>query len=468
MNKFDFDIIVIGGGPGGYVAAIRGAQLGAKVCLVEKQKMGGTCLNQGCIPTKALYRSAEVCHLIEKSVEFGITSSISSVNWEQVQDRKQKVVDQLVGGIVQLMKSNAITVVEGEASFKEANVISINKADGQTEVVSGRNIIIAAGSKPAVLPIEGVNLPGVMDSTGLLAIDHIPQKLAIVGGGVIGMEFASIFNALGSQVTVIEFLPSILAMLDSDLSKRLTPMMKKKGIEVLTSSKVMRIEKQDCLILTVESTKGEIKIAADEVLMATGRLPLVEGLMLENTGVVYDRKGIKTDGFGQTNVPCIYAIGDVTGGTMLAHVASHQGVTAVEHIMGLECHQNSSVVPSCVFTFPEIASCGITEDEAKAKGIVYKTGKFMFGANGKALTLGEGEGLLKVISDENDILIGVHIVGPHASDLIHEGVLAIGMKLKADDIIGTIHAHPTLGEVFSEAVMGLKGVALHAAPVKKN
>ncbi|MGE5629891.1 MAG: dihydrolipoyl dehydrogenase [Caulobacteraceae bacterium] len=467
MEKYDFDLIIIGGGPGGYVAAIRAAQLGAKVCLVERQRLGGTCLNWGCIPTKALYRSAEVCHLAKNSEEFGIVSHVTGINWEQVQSRKKKIVDQLVGGIDQLMKSNGITVVAGEAKFIGHNEVSVRKADGGDESISSEHIIIATGSKPAVLPIEGADLPDVLDSTSLLAIDHIPQRLAIIGGGVIGMEFADIFNAFGSKVTVIEFLPGILAQLDSDLSKRMAPMMKKKGIEILTASKVMKIEKQDEMLLTVSTAKGEIKVAADKVLMATGRKPVTEGLMLENAGVAYDRKGIGTNSYGQTNVPHIYAIGDVTGGIMLAHTASHQGITAVEHMMGLKPHQNVMVVPSCVFTFPEIASAGMTEDEARTKGIAYKTGKFMFGANGKALTLGEGEGLLKVISDENNTIIGVHILGPHASDLVHEGVLAIGMKLSADDIIGTIHAHPTLGEVFSEAVMGLEGIALHAAPVKK-
>ncbi len=468
MEKQDFDLIVIGGGPGGYIAAIRAAQLGAKVCLIEKRRMGGTCLNWGCIPTKALHRSAEVCQLVKNSEEFGIITNGASVNWEQVQARKNKVVDQLVSGIVQLMKANGITVVEGEAAFADANSISVSKADGSAESISAGRIIIATGSKPAVLPIEGADLPGVLDSTALLGIDHIPRRLAIIGGGVIGMEFAAIFNAFGSQVTVIEFLPSILAQLDSDLSKRLVPMMKKKGIEILTGSRVMKIEQQDGLLLTVSTKKGEMQIAADQVLMAAGRQPVVEGLMLEKAGVGYDRKGIGTNSFGQTNVPHIYAIGDVTGGIMLAHTASHQGVAAAEHLMGKTPHYNAAVVPGCVFTFPEIAFAGMTEEEASAKGIAFKTGRFMFGANGKALALGEGEGLLKVIADENDILIGVHIMGPHASDLIHEGVLAIGMKQSAENIIGTIHAHPTLSEVFSEAVMGLNGAALHSAPAKKN
>ena len=468
MEKFDFDLIIIGGGPGGYVAAIRAAQLKAKVCLVERQRMGGTCLNTGCIPTKALYRSAEVCNLVKNSEEFGIVSKETAINWERVQDRKIKIVNQLVGGIHQLMKANGITVMNGEAKLTSTNEISIDKEDAETETISANHIMIATGSKSAVLPIEGVNLAGVLDSTALLDIDHIPQKLTVIGGGVIGMEFAAIFSAFGSKVTVVEFLPNILAQIDTDLSKRLVPIMKKKGIEILTSSKVLKIEKKDNkLTLAVSTTKGDIGIEGDQVLMAVGRQPVKDDLMLENAGVISDSKGIGTNQFGQTNVPNIYAIGDVTGGIMLAHTASHQGMIAAEHMMGFEPYQTIQAVPGCVFAFPEIAFVGVTEDEAREKGIAYKTGKFLFGGNGKALTLGEGEGLIKVISDENNILIGVHILGPHASDLIHEGVLAIGMKCSAEDIIGTIHAHPTLSESFAEAVMDLKGIPLHSAPAKK-
>lgn len=482
MGKYDFDLIVIGGGPGGYVAAIRAAQLGAKICLVERERMGGTCLNTGCIPTKAFYRSAEVCRLVQNSEEFGIVNREAAIDWKRVQERKAQIVHRLVGGVDQLMKSNGIRVVKGEARLTGAHEVSVIKArntkenaetkkntdkeaNAETETITAEHIIIATGSKSAAIPIEGADLPGILDSTGLLDIDHIPGRLAIIGGGVIGIEFAAIFNAFGTEVTVIEFLPDILAQVDSDLKKRFVPMMKKKGIAILTSSRVTKIEKQgEKLALTVSMAKGEQTVEADQVLMAVGRQPAVYGLGLEDAGVVYDRKGIRTDRFGQTNMPSIYAIGDVTGGIMLAHTASHQGIAAVEHLMGLEPKHSMEPVPACVFAFPEIAFAGVTEDEAREKGIAYHIGKVLFGANGKALTLGEGEGLIKVISDENDVLIGVHIMGPHASDLIHEGVLAIGMKIKAEDVIGTIHAHPTLSESFAEAVMDLKGRALHCAP----
>lgn len=468
MGNYDFDIVIIGGGPGGYVAAIRAAQLNAKVCLVERHRMGGTCLNTGCIPTKALYRSAEVYQLVKNSEEFGIVNSETAINWERVQDRKTKVVNQLVSGIDQLMKANGITVIKGEAKLIGANELSVVKDDTETVIVSARNIMVATGSKSAVLPVDGADLPGVIDSAALLNIDHIPQKLAVIGGGVIGMEFAAVFNAFGSEVTVIEFLPSILAQLDSDISKRLVPMLKKKGIGILTSSKVMKIEKAlNRLSLAVSTAKGDIQVEADQVLMAVGRQPAIDGLSLETAGVDHDGRGIKTNRFGQTNIPNIYAIGDVTGGVMLAHTASHQGIIAAEHMMGLDPGHGMETIPGCVFAFPEIAFAGVTEDEAKERGISHQTGKFMFGANGKALTLGEGEGFIKVISDESDTLIGVHILGPHASDLIQEGVLAIGMKIQVEDIIGTIHAHPTLSETFAEAVMDLKGTAIHCAPSKK-
>lgn len=468
MENDDFDLIIVGGGPGGYIAAVRAAQLNAKVCLIERERMGGTCLNTGCIPTKALYRSAEVCHLLRNSEEFGIVNRETFVNWEQVQSRKAKVVNQLVGGIDQLMKANGITVIKGDAKLTGSHEVCVTRSDAGTETISAKNIVIATGSKTVGLPIEGVDLAGVIDSTALLDIDHIPDQLTIIGGGVIGIEFAAIFNAFGSEVTVIEFLPNLLAQIDSDISKRLVPIMKKKGIKILTSSKVMKIEKQNSkLVLKVSTSKEDITIEADQVLMAVGRQPKVDELMLENAGVIYDKKGIKTNQFGQTNVPNIYAIGDVTGGIMLAHTASHQGIIAIEHAMGLERKTNMDTVPGCVFAFPEVAFVGITEDEARVKEIPYKTGKFMFGANGKALTLGEGEGFIKVISDERDRLIGVHILGPHASDLIHEGALAIGMKLSTEDILGTIHAHPTLSESFAEAVMDLKGISLHSAPSKK-
>lgn len=465
----DKDIIIIGGGPGGYVAAIRAAQLGAKVCLIEKDKLGGTCLNRGCIPTKTLYRNAEILNTLKNIDTYGIKVDSYSVDIDAVHERKQKVVDQLVGGIEQLLKANGVETIKGEASLKSKNAVEIRTEQGEIRELSAENIIIAAGSSPAVLPIEGADLPGVFTSEDMLNFKEIPEELAIIGGGVIGMEMAGIFNALGSKITVLEFLPNILAQVDTDFTKRLAPSLKKKGIAVYTSTKVTKIQKEgDKLLVFAEGKKGEIKVTADKVLMSTGRIPSLKGLNLEEAGVEFDRKGIKTDKNYETNIKGIYAIGDVNGKVMLAHAASHQGIQVVEKIMGKRDEIEDNLIPGCIFIFPEIAYAGLTEDEAKAQGLDCKVSKFMFGANGKALALGEPEGMVKVLSlKADDRLIGVHIMGPHASDLIHEGVLAVSKGMKSTEIGSIIHAHPTLSEAFSEAVLGLTGEAIHMAPAKK-
>lgn len=461
------DIIVIGGGPAGYVAAIRAAQLGAAVCLIEKDKLGGTCLNRGCIPTKVLYRNAEILNTIKSIDEFGINISDYSIDVSKIQSRKQSVIDQLVSGVDQLLKANKVEVVAGAASFKDKNTVTVTMSDGNTREITSNNIIIATGSKPTAPPIPGANLEGIYTSEDILNFEDVPKSLTVIGGGVVGMELACIFNALGTKVTVLEYLPNILALIDTDIIKRLTVSLKKKGIEINTSVKVTNIEKSDVgFIVSGEGKKGTISVESEKVLLSAGRTPVYSGLNLETIGVNFDRRGITVNSNCETSVPGIYAIGDVNGKIMLAHAASHQGIQAAERIMGIDKSHENGVVPSCVFIFPEIASAGITEDEAKAKEIPYKTSKFMFGANGKALALGEGEGFIKVISNE-DTILGVHIMGPHASDLIHEGTLAISTKLKIDDIINTVHAHPTLSEAFSEAVMGLKGEAIHIAPARK-
>lgn len=464
MNK---DIIVIGGGPGGYVAAIRAAQLGAKVCLIEKDKLGGTCLNRGCIPTKVLYRNEEILNTLRNIDEFGVSVDNFNINIEKIHERKQCIIDQLVGGIAQLLKANNVDVINGLASFKDKNTVTILKEDSSTEEISADNIIIATGSVPSIPPIKGADTDGIYTSEDILNFDTIPSSLAVIGGGVVGMELACIFNSMGTKVTVIEYLPNILGQIDSDITKRLTVSLKKKGIVINVSSKVMEIEKNpNGYVVYGEGKKGAIRIEAEKLLISTGRTPVVNGLGLENIGVDFDRKGIKVDSNYETNVKGVYAIGDVNGKIMLAHAASHQGICTAEKIMGLKSDNVNQVVPSCIFVFPEVASVGITEDEAKKDGISYKVSKFMFGANGKALALGEGEGFVKVIS-RDDLLVGVHIMGPHASDLIHEGALAITNNMKIQQIKNTIHAHPTLSEAFLESVLGLTGESIHLAPIKK-
>ncbi len=461
-------IVVIGGGPGGYVAAIRGAQLGAKVTLIERHKIGGTCLNYGCIPTKTLYRNAELLHTLAHIEDFGIKVDGFSIDMDKIQARKDDVVKTLVGGIEQLIKANGIEVIEGSASFVDATTLKVVKSDGETIEVTGDDIIIATGSTTQIPPFEGVKLPGVITSKELLEVSEVPEKLVIIGGGVISMEFAGIFAALGSEVSVLIRSDRFLREVDSEITKRFGATLKKKGVELHKSIENMAIvQTENGLAVTGNGPKGPVEFPATKVLLSTGRTPVYRDLNLEAAGVEVSKKGIACDHHTfQTNVEHVYAIGDVNGIIMLAHAASHQGIAAVEAIMGIDHKGFHDAVPNCIFVFPEIATVGLSEDEANEQGIEIKKSKFMFGANGKALSIGEPEGFIKVISDMNDVVIGVHIMGPHASDLIAEGTLAVANKMTVDQIGNTIHAHPTLSEAFAEATLGLRGEAIHMAPPK--
>lgn len=463
------DLVVLGGGPGGYVAAIRAAQLGAKVCLVEKDKVGGTCLNRGCIPTKALYRNAEILNTLKNIEEFGISLSSYEISIPEIQKRKEKIVNQLVTGVEKLLKGNNIEVIKGIGKIIDSNTVFIIENGGSTRTISAKNIIIATGSQPAMPPIPGAELEGIFTSEGILNFTQIPNKLTILGGGIIGMEFAGIFNAMGTEITVLEFLPNILAQVDTDLIKRLVVSLKKKGISIYTSTKVNSIEKSgEEFVVNCEGKKGFLSFNSDAVLISTGRKPVIDEEGFNELGIEFGKKGIKVNENLETTLKGVYAIGDVNGIFMLAHAASHQGIKVAEHIMGVNKGEHGKVIPSCIFIFPEIACAGISEDEAKATNINYVTSKFMFGANGKALALGEPEGMVKVIArKEDNTIIGVHIMGPHASDLIHEGVVAMEKKATCDDIGNIIHAHPTLSESFVEAVLGIKGEAIHSMPPKK-
>lgn len=464
----DKDIIIIGGGPGGYVAAIRAAQLGLTVTVVEKDKLGGTCLNRGCIPTKALYRNAEILNILENIDEFGINVSDYSIDVAKVQDRKNKIVHTLVSGVEQLLKANKVQVISGEATLKDKNTVTVKTIDGVQDIIA-KNIIIATGSVPYMPSIKGSEEKGVVTSDELLEFDKIPEELVVLGGGVIGLEFAGIFNAMKTKVTVIKASTTMFPSVDSDITKRYSAYLKKQGIEVKSSVDVKSIERQGGkLVIKAEGKKGEMSITADTILISKGRRANVKGLDIESLGIVMDKKGIRVDENLKTNIEGIYAIGDVNGISLLAHAASHQGVYAVEHIAGLTNEKYEAIIPDCIFVFPEIASVGVTEDEAKKTELQYNASKFMFGANGKALSLGEGDGFIKILSlKEDDTIIGVHIMGPHASDIIHEGALAINNKLSVEDIKKTVHAHPTLSEAFYEAALGLKNEAIHIAPPRK-
>lgn len=464
----DRDLVIIGGGPGGYEAAIRAAQLGAKVTLIENDNLGGTCLNRGCIPTKALYKNAEAVNSLKNINEFGITLGEYTFDMVKAQERKNEVVKKLVTGIEQLLKGNIIEVIKGKATFKGSKLLEVITEEG-TQEITANNIIIATGSSSSSVPVPGINLPNVITSDEILDFESVPKNLAILGGGVVGVEFAGIFASLGAQVTIIEFLPKILYRLDDELSKKLSVYLKKQGIKIITGSVLKEVQKTDeGLKLIAGNDKGEVEVTCDYLLSAAGRKPNLDGLNLESAGIEYDRKGIKVDGNYKTSTEGVYAVGDVIGGIMLAHIASEEGKVCVENIYGHNSKVNYNAVPSCVFTFPEAASVGMTEDEAKEAGIEYIVGKSMFGANGKALSMGEGEGFVKVMAEkESHKLIGVHIMGPHASDIVHDGSLAIQNGLTIENIKESVFAHPTLSEVFYEAVCGCIGEAIHTMPKKK-
>lgn len=455
-------LVIIGGGPGGYVAAIRAAQLGAKVTLVEKDLLGGTCLNRGCIPTKALYQAAKTLDAVKQADMHGIEIPSWSFNLAKTQQRKVKVVEQLRNGVIQLLKANGVEVIKGTARLASSNTVVVETEEGSL-TFAAEKILLAAGSLPTKLPVPGANLPGVLTSREALEFESLPQSMIIVGGGVIGMEFASIFSSFGTKVTVIEYMTRVLMQVDKEISIRLSGALRKSGVNIITNTKVNRVESKDGkLCVIAEGQQGDIEVMAEVVLMSAGRIPWVEGLGLDEAGVEYSRRGIAVGTDFRTNVQGIYAIGDVTGGMMLAHVASDQGKVAVEGMFGQAGHYDPRAVPSAIFTFPEIAMVGYTEEEAKQLGIPLLVGKFPLGANSKANIMGEEAGLVKLVArQDNRQVIGMHIMGAHAPDLIHEGALAITNKLTIDQVAQTIHAHPTLSEAVHEAALAADNRAIH-------
>ena len=463
-------IVVIGGGPGGYVAAIRAAQLGAEVTLVEKNAMGGTCLNVGCIPTKALIHSADLYHEIKKdAAKNGIVVGDVSIDFAAMQKKKQSVVKQLVGGVGGLMSANGITVVKGTAKFKSHTEIEVETAEG-AKTLGFDKALIASGSVPSVVPIPGYDLDGVVDSTGALNFEEIPQSLCIIGGGVIGIEMAHVYQRLGTKVTVVEMLPDILINLDSDITAVMKKLMKKNKVDILLETKVNAIEKaENGLAVRVTAADGTEKaIEAEKVLMCVGRRPATEELGLGEIGIATERNRILVDETYKTNVENIYAIGDCIGGIMLAHVASAEGIAAVEGMLGHKPNICFDAVPSCVYTSPEMSGVGLTEKEAVQKGVEYETGIFPLIGNGKSLIMGETSGLVKIIADKKTgEVLGMHMCGPNATELIVEGALAITKKATAEDILATIHAHPSVGESIQEAAHAVFGNALNMPPVRK-
>lgn len=395
-------LVVIGGGPGGYVAAIRGAQLGAEVTLIEKEKLGGTCLNMGCIPTKVLLHSSELLNEIKEAKILGIeVNNEVKVNWPQLQNRKNTVVNTLVSGVSTLLEHNKVKVINGTAAFEGKSSIKVTKDQGESENIQFDNVIISSGSVPFIPPIKGKELEGVIDSTGALSLDSIPKSMVIIGGGVIGIEFANIFNSLGCKVTVIEMLPFILPPVDREISEILKEKLKKDGIDIYNNCKVTKIENNnENLKVSFEEDNSKLNIEAQKVLIAVGRRANISNLNLESTGVYIEKGYIWVNDNMETNIKGIYAIGDCTGKNMLAHVASDQGIIAVENIMGKNKKMDYKTVPACVYTKPELASVGLTEEQAKEKGIDYKVGKFPLIYNGKSLIMNDTEGFIKIIADK--------------------------------------------------------------------
>lgn len=455
-------VVVIGGGPGGYVAAIRAAQLGAEVALVEKENLGGTCLNVGCIPTKALLHSAELYEEAKEGAKYGVIASDVKVDFLKVQERKKAVTKQLVSGVKGLLASNKVKVVSGEASFISKDTIEVKTEKG-TEKIKADKFIIATGSIPAKPPIPGIDSKHCIDSTGALELQEVPKSMVIVGGGVIGVEIATLYSALGCKIVVIEMLDEILPMMDGELTKMIRAKLAKKGVEIYTSTKVMSFKDTGANVeVTVEMKDGSTKVfAGEKALISIGRRTNTATIGLEKAGIVNDRGRIIVNDKMETNVPGIYAVGDCIGKIMLAHIASAQGEIAAENALGHNNVFDSKTNPSCVYTKPEFASVGLTEEAAKAQGLDYIVGKFPLAANGRAMIMGE-DGMIKIIAGKKyKEVLGAHILGPRATDLIGEMALAIGMEATIDEVIATIHAHPTVAEAIKEAALSVEKRAIH-------
>ena len=466
-------VIVVGGGPGGYVAAIRAAQLGAKVTLVEREHIGGTCLNIGCIPTKCLLHSAElVSEIKEQGADIGVKVSGVEVDFPQVIAHKNAISKQLTQGVAGLLKQNKVARVDGEASFTGPKTLSVKKSDGSVEEMTADAIIVATGSVNAQPPIPGLKEnPNCIDSTGALSLEKLPKSMVVIGGGVIGLELACAYAAFGTKITVVEALDHMLPMLDGDLTAIGVKHMKKMGMEFNLECPVQAVEASPVGAKVVCKNKaGEtVSFEAEKVLVAIGRKANTASLNLEAAGLANDRGRIIVNDKMETSVPGVYAIGDcVKGYAQLAHTASAMGEVAAENICGMEAHYDESTNPTCVYIEPEAASVGLTEEQAKAQGIDYMVGKFPMSANGKALILNGGEGLVKIIAGrEYGEVLGMHIIGPRATDLICEGALAIGSELTLDELAATIHSHPTVTETMRECALDALGRAVHIPPRRK-
>ncbi|AWM17545.1 dihydrolipoyl dehydrogenase [Bacillus inaquosorum] len=470
----EYDVVILGGGTGGYVAAIRAAQLGLKTAVVEKGKLGGTCLHKGCIPSKALLRSAEVYRTAREADQFGVETEGVSLNFEKVQQRKQAVVDKLAAGVNHLMKKGKIDVYNGYGRILGPSIfsplpgtISVERGNGEeNDMLIPKQVIIATGSRPRMLPGLEADGKHVLTSDEALQMEELPKSIIIVGGGVIGIEWASMLYDFGVKVTVIEYADRILPTEDQDISKEMESLLKKKGIQFVTGTKVLpdtMAKTSDDISIQAEKDGETVTYSAEKMLVSIGRQANIEGIGIENTDIVTENGVISVNENCQTKESHIYAIGDVIGGLQLAHVASHEGIIAVEHFAGLNPHPlDPTLVPKCIYSSPEAASVGLTEEEAKAKGHNVKIGKFPFMAIGKALVYGESDGFVKIVADrDTDDILGVHMIGPHVTDMISEAGLAKVLDATPWEVGQTIHPHPTLSEAIGEAALAADGKAIH-------
>ncbi|MEW9669643.1 dihydrolipoyl dehydrogenase [Ammoniphilus sp. 3BR4] len=473
MSTNEFDLVVLGGGTGGYVAALRASQLGMKVAVVERDKVGGTCLHRGCIPSKALLRSAEVYQTMLQGHEFGIEASGLAVNFMKMQSRKQKIIDQLHRGVQQLLKKSKITVLHGEGRIMgpsifspQAGAVAVTKEKGESEILVPKHLLVATGSRPRTLPGIMVDGEHVLTSDEALQLENLPKSMIIIGGGAIGIEWASMLNDLGVHVQIIETADRLLPLEDADISKEMTRLLKKRKINVYTGATLVPetlaiVNGQ--VTIKAEKRNETFDLQAEKLLVSVGRMPNVENIGLDNTEVKLERGCIQVNEYMQTAEAHIYAIGDVIGGLQLAHVASHEGILAVEHMAGLSPQPlDYSKIPKVTYSRPEVANVGLTEEEARQKGYAVKTGVFHFRAIGKALIYGNADGFVKLIADEKtDDVLGVHMIGPHVSDLIAEGALATVLNATPWEISHSIHPHPSLSEIMGEAALAVYGKAIH-------
>ncbi|MEO9571175.1 MAG: dihydrolipoyl dehydrogenase [Polaribacter sp.] len=452
-----YDIIVIGSGPGGYISAVRASQLGKKVAIIEKYPtLGGTCLNVGCIPSKALLDSShhfyDAVHHFE---EHGISIEKPTFDFSKMIDRKAKVVETTTGGIKYLMDKNKIDVYEGLGSFEDATHVKVTKSDGSSEIIEGTNTIIATGSKPSTLPFISLDKERVITSTEALELKEVPKHLIVIGGGVIGLELGSVYKRLGAHVSVVEYAPKITPTMDADVSKELTKVLKKQGMKINVSHGVTSVERNgDEVIVKATNKKGvEVEFKGDYCLVAVGRKAYTEGLGLEKVGVEVNERGqVDVNDHLQTNIKNIYAIGDVVKGAMLAHKAEEEGVVVAEYLAGEKPHIDYNLIPGIVYTWPEVAAVGKTEQELKDAGIDYKSGKFSMRALGRSRASGDIDGFVKVLADKNtDEILGVHMVGARVADLIMEAAVAMEFRASAEDLARICHGHPTYSEAVKEA-----------------